>query len=618
MSPRKSALVTAGSAGVGAAIARVLVLDLGMNVTINYASNAERAESVARGLTEEARVASPENGPPPPTVHAIQADLTDRSEIVRLVEEAAAGPGRLDVVVSNFGWTRMRNFGDLNHGVDEEDWDKCFGANVKAPLWLFHAAKPWLEASNARAAGAAVFVSTASVAGCKPSGSSLAYAVTKAAQIHLVKSLAVIAAPAIRVNSVSPGVLLTDWGLSFPPERLAAVQEANKLGRFATVEDVAEQVKTFVVSRSVTGQNAIIDAGFSLPTGRPTGASYADVPTIVQGVIDSIRSEGDAAVRRYSEKFDSWTPTSFKLSQADIDHAISQVPPQVIADIKTVQASVRTFALAQKESLKEFELEITPGVFLGQKNNPIEAVGARYIPGGRYALLASAHMTILTAKIAGVKRLVACTPPSMGTIPNATVAAVHLAGADDIFILGGVQAVAAMAVGTETVPKVDFIAGPGNAFVAEAKRQLFGEIGIDLFAGPTEVLVVADETADPFMVATDLLSQAEHGPDSPAVLVTTSAAVGSEAIALCDKLLEGLETAAIARVSWNDLGEVVLVESIDEAYAIADEYASEHVQVLTARPRDALDKMQHYGALFLGPMTCVSYGDKVSPPLSFP
>jgi histidinol dehydrogenase len=242
----------------------------------------------------------------------------------------------------------------------------------------------------------------------------------------------------------------------------------------------------------------------------------------------------------------------------------------------------------------------------------------RYIPGGRYALLASAHMTILTAKVAGVKRVVACTPPSMGKIPNATVAAMHFAGADDIFILGGVQAVAAMAVGTETIPKVDFIAGPGNAFVAEAKRQLFGEIGIDLFAGPTEVLIVADETADPFMVAMDLLSQAEHGPDSPAVLVTTSAAVCSEAIALCDKLLEGLETAAIARVSWNDLGEVVLAGSIDEAYAIADEYASEHVQVLTAKPRDALDKMQHYGALFLGPMTCVSYGDKVRPPLSFP
>ncbi len=236
----------------------------------------------------------------------------------------------------------------------------------------------------------------------------------------------------------------------------------------------------------------------------------------------------------------------------------------------------------------------------------------RYIPGGRYPLLASAHMTILTAKVAGVKKVVACTPPAAGKIPNATVAAMHLAGADEIFILGGVQAVAAMAVGTPTVPKVDFIAGPGNAFVAEAKRQLFGEIGIDLFAGPTEVLIVADETADPFMVATDLLSQAEHGPDSPAVLITTSEEVGKRTIELCAELLEGLVTAPIASVSWRDFGEVVLAGDLDEAYTIADKYAYEHVQILTAQPREALEKMQNYGALFLGPMTCVSYGDKVS------
>jgi histidinol dehydrogenase len=221
-------------------------------------------------------------------------------------------------------------------------------------------------------------------------------------------------------------------------------------------------------------------------------------------------------------------------------------------------------------------------------------------------------MTIVTAKVAGVKKVVACTPPAAGKIPNATVAAMHLAGADEIFILGGVQAVAAMAVGTATVPKVDFIAGPGNAFVAEAKRQLFGEIGIDLFAGPTEVLIVADETADPFMVATDLLSQAEHGPDSPAVLITTSAEVGRRTMELCVQLLDGLVTAPTASVSWRDFGEVVLAESLDEAYRIADEYAYEHVQILTANPREALEKMQNYGALFLGPMTCVSYGDKVS------
>ncbi|CAI4212667.1 unnamed protein product [Parascedosporium putredinis] len=325
------------------------------------------------------------------------------------------------------------------------------------------------------------------------------------------------------------------------------------------------------------------------PQVTPNGGSPTfDVSTIVKGVIDSIRSEGDDAVRRYSEQFDKWSPASFKLSQAEIEHAISQCSEQVITDIKQVQANVRKFATAQKDSIKEFELEMAPGVFLGQKNNPIDSVGA-YIPGGRYPLLASAHMTILTAK---------------------TVAAMHLAGADEIFILGGIQAVAAMAVGTPTVPKVDFIAGPGNAFVAEAKRQLFGQIGIDLFAGPTEVLIVADETADPFMVATDLLSQAEHGPDSPAVLITTSAEVGKETIRYCDELLKTLVTAPIASVSWRDYGEIVVADTIDEAYEIADEYAYEHVQILTASPRDALQKMQHYGALFLGPMTCVSYGDK--------
>lgn len=220
-------------------------------------------------------------------------------------------------------------------------------------------------------------------------------------------------------------------------------------------------------------------------------------------------------------------------------------------------------------------------------------------------------MTILTAKVAGVRNVVACTPPAAGEIPLATVAAMHLAGADEIFILGGIQAIAAMAIGTETVPKVDFIAGPGNAFVAEAKRQLFGQIGIDLFAGPTEVLIVADETADPYMIATDLLSQAEHGPDTPAVLICTSAEVAKRAIEYCDEQLETLKTAAVASVSWRDYGEVILADTVDEAYQIADEFASEHVQILTANPRDALTKMQHYGALFLGPMTCVSFGDKV-------
>lgn len=235
----------------------------------------------------------------------------------------------------------------------------------------------------------------------------------------------------------------------------------------------------------------------------------------------------------------------------------------------------------------------------------------RYIPGGRYPLLASAHMTILTAKVAGVKHVVGCTPPIQGKIPNATVAAMHFAGADEIFILGGVQAVAAMACGTESMPKADFIAGPGNAFVAEAKRQLFGEVGIDLFAGPTEILIVTDDKADPFTVATDILSQAEHGPDSPAVVITTSEYVGKKSMEIIEELLKGLPTAALAGTSWSKFGEVALVDNLDEAWKLADIYASEHVQIFTQNPREALEKMTNYGALFLGEKTCVSYGDKV-------
>lgn len=238
---------------------------------------------------------------------------------------------------------------------------------------------------------------------------------------------------------------------------------------------------------------------------------------------------------------------------------------------------------------------------------------SRYIPGGRYPLLASAHMTILTAKVAGVKNVIACTPPIAGKIPNATVAAMHLAGADEIFILGGVQAVAAMAVGTETIRKVDFIAGPGNAYVADAKRQLFGEVGIDLFAGPTEILIVADDYADPFTIATDLVSQAEHGPDTPAILITTSEDVGRKSIDYVNYLLDhsDLSTAALAKTSWEAFGQVIVVQDLNEAYALADEFASEHVEIFTQQPRQALQKMSNYGALFLGEKTCVSYGDKV-------
>lgn len=334
------------------------------------------------------------------------------------------------------------------------------------------------------------------------------------------------------------------------------------------------------------------------------------VKETVTAVIADVRERGDAAVRAYSEKFDGWSPDSFLLSPDDIERIVASVPKQAIDDIRSVQARVRAFAQLQKDSLHDFEVETEPGVWLGQKNIPVSAAGA-YVPGGRYPLVASAHMTVVTAKVAGVERVTACTPPIHGKIPAETVAAMYLAGADEIFLLGGTQAVAAMAVGTETIGKVNMLAGPGNAYVAEAKRQLFGEVGIDLFAGPTEVLVVADEHADPFTVAVDLLSQAEHGPDSPAVLITTSHEVARRAIELIEEILPDMPTNDFAGPAWRDHGEVIVVDSLDEAYAVADGFASEHVQILTQEPREALVKMRDYGALFLGEGTCVSYGDKV-------
>ena len=339
-------------------------------------------------------------------------------------------------------------------------------------------------------------------------------------------------------------------------------------------------------------------------------ASNDQVKAVVADVIADIRAHGDAAVRQYSEKFDNWSPESFRLSQRQIDDIVATVPEQVIKDIEFVQAQVRNFAQKQRESITDFEVETLPGVFLGQKNVPIAAVGA-YIPGGRYPLTASAHMTIVTAKVAGVARVVACTPPIRGEIPSATVAAMAMAGADEIYLLGGVQAIAALTVGTETIDKVNLLAGPGNAYVAEAKRTLFGEVGIDLFAGPTEILVIADDDADPFVVAVDLLSQAEHGPDSPAILVTTSEPLARAAIAHIDTILVDMPTRDFAEPAWRNHGQVIVVDSLDEAFAVADSFASEHVQVLTANPRQALDKMHDYGALFLGEGTCVSYGDKV-------
>ncbi|MGD6756461.1 histidinol dehydrogenase [Streptomyces sp. BH105] len=339
-------------------------------------------------------------------------------------------------------------------------------------------------------------------------------------------------------------------------------------------------------------------------------AARADVADRVRAILDDIRERGDEAVRQYSEKFDNWSPESFRLSSEEIERIVAGVPEQVLDDIRFVQEQVRTFAQAQRDSMLDVEIETLPGVRLGHRHVPVAAAGA-YVPGGRYPLTASAHMTIVTAKVAGVPRVVACTPPIRGEIPAATVAAMHLAGADEIYLLGGVQAVAAMAVGTETIGSVPMLAGPGNAYVAEAKRQLFGEVGIDLFAGPTEILVIADEHADPFVVAVDLLSQAEHGPDSPAVLVTTSEELGREVERHIERLLPGMPTKDFAEPAWRDHGEIVVAETLAEAFEIADSYASEHVEVLTENPRQALDKMRDYGALFLGEGTCVSYGDKV-------
>ncbi|MER5946926.1 histidinol dehydrogenase [Streptomyces sp. NPDC001904] len=339
-------------------------------------------------------------------------------------------------------------------------------------------------------------------------------------------------------------------------------------------------------------------------------AARADVAERVRAILDDIRERGDEAVRQYSEKFDNWSPESFRLSPEEIERIVAGVPQQVLDDIRFVQEQVRTFAQAQRDSMLDVDIETLPGVRLGHRHVPVSAAGA-YVPGGRYPLTASAHMTIVTAKVAGVPRVAACTPPIRGEIPAATVAAMHLAGADEIYLLGGVQAVAALAVGTETIGSVPMLAGPGNAYVAEAKRQLFGEVGIDLFAGPTEILVIADEHADPFVVAVDLLSQAEHGPDSPAVLVTTSEELGREVERHIERLLPGMPTKDFAEPAWRDHGEIVVTDTLDEAFEVADSYASEHVEVLTENPRQALDRMRDYGALFLGEGTCVSYGDKV-------
>jgi sulfopropanediol 3-dehydrogenase len=339
-------------------------------------------------------------------------------------------------------------------------------------------------------------------------------------------------------------------------------------------------------------------------------AADAKVRATVEKILDDVRQRGDAAVRELSERFDNWSPPSFRLSSAEIEGCIVSLPQQTIDDIEFAQTQVRNFAQIQRDALRDVEVETLPGVILGHKNIPVNSVGC-YVPGGRYPMVASAHMSVLTAKVAGVKRVVACTPPIQGELPAATIAAMHLGGADEIHILGGVQAVASMALGTETMEPVDMLVGPGNIYVAEAKRQLFGQVGIDLFAGPTEILVIADDTADAEMVATDLLGQAEHGPTSPAILLTTSEELARETLKEVERQLQVLPTADLASVSWRDYGQVIIVDSLEDALVEADRIAAEHVEVLTENPRYFLEHMTNYGALFLGPETNVAYGDKV-------
>jgi sulfopropanediol 3-dehydrogenase len=339
-------------------------------------------------------------------------------------------------------------------------------------------------------------------------------------------------------------------------------------------------------------------------------AADSKVREIVSGVIKDIEENGDAAVRKYSEKFDNWSPPSFKLSQEEIRQIVNSNPKQVLDDIKFAQTQIRNFAEKQRATIQDLEVETLPGVILGHRNIPVNSAGC-YIPGGRYPMVASAHMSVLTAKVAGVKRVIAFTPPIQGEIPAATVAAMHLAGADEIYILGGVQAMVAMAVGTESIEQVSMIVGPGNAYVTEAKRQLFGRVGIDLFAGPTEILVIADETSDGEIIATDLLGQAEHGPTSPAALITTSESVARDTMKEIERQLKILPTADIAGKAWNDYGSIILVEDEKEAVIEADKLAYEHVEILTRNPDYFLENMSNYGALFLGPETNVAYGDKV-------
>jgi sulfopropanediol 3-dehydrogenase len=339
-------------------------------------------------------------------------------------------------------------------------------------------------------------------------------------------------------------------------------------------------------------------------------AADAQVRATVEAILADVEARRDLAVRELSEKFDRWSPPAFKLSPAEIEAAIAAVPRRDLDDIRFAQAQVRNFAEKQRATLQDLEVETLPGVILGHKHIPVSSIGC-YVPGGRYPMVASAHMSIVTARVAGVKRIVACAPPHRGGPNGAIVAAMHFGGADEIYVLGGVQAVAAMALGCEAIAPVDMIVGPGNAYVAEAKRQLFGRVGIDLLAGPTETLIIADDSVDAEICATDLLGQAEHGPTSPAVLLTNSEKLARATMAEVERLLKLLPTADAASRAWADMGEVIVCADSAQMLREADRIASEHVQVMTREPDYFLQNLQNYGALFLGPRTNVAYGDKV-------
>ena len=350
-----------------------------------------------------------------------------------------------------------------------------------------------------------------------------------------------------------------------------------------------------------------------LKRGKPEDERAEDdakVREVVEAALKEIETRGDAAVRELSTRFDNYTPEAFRLTDADIETAQSRVSKRDLEDIKFAQAQIRRFAEAQRASMTDIEVETLPGVILGHKNIPVQSVGC-YVPGGKFPMVASAHMSVLTASVAGVPRIIASAPPNNGEPHPAIVTAMHLGGAHEIYCLGGIQAVGAMALGTESIEAVHMLVGPGNAFVAEAKRQLFGRVGIDLFAGPTETMIIADETVDAELCATDLLGQAEHGYNSPAVLITNSRSLAEATMAEIERLLKILPTAETASASWRDYGEVIVCDNYDQMLDIANDLAFEHVQVMTDRDEWFLDNMTSYGALFLGPRTNVSNGDKV-------